>query len=181
MPYPEHLRDRLAAVRIAIFDVDGVLTDGTLGGGAAHSRRWNVKDGFGFKLARKVGLRIGLCSGNDHADIRERAERLKLDVMRLGRLDKDQAVREILAELKLEPEQAIFTGDDLFDLPGIRAAGLGAAPADAAPELLERVDWRLQTCGGRGVGREVIEGVLQARGEWRSVIAPFIGDMEQGD
>jgi 3-deoxy-D-manno-octulosonate 8-phosphate phosphatase (KDO 8-P phosphatase) len=175
------LGKRLARVRLLVFDVDGVLTDGSLGGGEPRSRRWNVKDGFGIYLALRGGLGVALCSGNDHAEIRERAKRLRIEHLRLGRLDKGEAVRELLSELGLERGEALFVGDDIFDLPGVRAAGLGACPSDAAAELLARCDWRLTAAGGRGAVREVIEGVLRARGEWDAVVAPFLGDEGEPD
>lgn len=177
MSYPEpegELRERLARVRLIVFDVDGVLTDGTLGGGEPRSRRWNVKDGFGVFLARRSSVSLALCSGNDHPEIRERAERLKIPAMRLGRLDKGVAVLELFEELGIAAGEALFVGDDIFDLPGMAAAGMGAAPADAASEVLARVDWRLSTRGGHGAGREAIEGVLRSRGEWETVVAPFL-------
>jgi 3-deoxy-D-manno-octulosonate 8-phosphate phosphatase (KDO 8-P phosphatase) len=178
MSYPEPspaLAARLARLRLLIFDVDGVLTDGTLGGGEPRSRRWNVKDGFGVYLALRSSLAVALCSGNDHAEIRERAERLRVQHLRLGRLDKGEAVRELLAEAACARGEALFVGDDLFDLPGMAAAGLGACPADAATELLARCDWPLTSRGGHGAAREVIEGVLRARGEWSALVAPFLG------
>jgi 3-deoxy-D-manno-octulosonate 8-phosphate phosphatase (KDO 8-P phosphatase) len=177
MSYPEPapaLVARLAPLRLVIFDVDGVLTDGTLGGGEPRSRRWHVKDGFGIYLAHRGNLAIALCSGNDHAEIRERAERLRIQHLRLGRLDKGDAVRELLAETGRARGEALFVGDDLFDLPGMAAAGLGACPADAAAELLARCPWRLASRGGHGAAREVIEGVLRARGEWAALVAPFL-------
>jgi 3-deoxy-D-manno-octulosonate 8-phosphate phosphatase (KDO 8-P phosphatase) len=184
MSYPDppaELLARLAGVSLLILDVDGVLTDGSLGGGDAPSRRWDVKDGFGIFLARHSGLSLALCSGNDHRDIRERAERLRIPHLRLGRLDKGVAVGELLAELGLEHGQALFVGDDLFDLPGMAAAGLSAAPADAVSEVLERVDWRLDRPGGGGAVRQVIEGLLKARGEWEQVVDPFLNFEREAD
>lgn len=178
MPYPDPpagLGAKLAAVKLVVFDVDGVLTDGTLGGGESRSRRWNVKDGFGIFLTRRSGLRLAFCSGNDHPEIRDRAERLGIDALRLGRLDKGEAVEELLEEFMAQPGEALFVGDDLFDLPGMAAAGLGAAPADAVEEVLAHADWPLTSLGGQGAAREVIEGVLKARGEWEAVVAPFLG------
>jgi 3-deoxy-D-manno-octulosonate 8-phosphate phosphatase (KDO 8-P phosphatase) len=175
------LRERLARVRLLILDVDGVLTDGSLGGGEPRSRRWNVKDGFGVYLARRSGLELALCSGNDHAEIRERAERLGIAHLSLGRIDKGEAVRELLAVVGVAAGEALFVGDDLFDLPGMRAAGFGACPADAAAELLDRCDWVLGARGGQGAVREAIEGLLRARGEWDALVAPFLeGDGGDG-
>ena len=184
MSYPEPpaaLAAQLARLRLVIFDVDGVLTDGTLGGGEPRSRRWNVKDGFGIYLALRGGLTVALCSGNDHAEIRERADRLRLQHLRLGRLDKGEAVRELLAETGCARGEALFVGDDLFDLPGMAAAGLGACPADAATELFARCAWSLASRGGHGAAREVIEGVLRARGEWEALVAPFLGASPEPD
>ncbi|MDP6418093.1 MAG: HAD hydrolase family protein [Candidatus Krumholzibacteria bacterium] len=176
MPSPE-LLSSLRRIRLFIFDVDGVLTDGSLssphlGGG----RKFHVHDGFGFYLSRQAGLSLALCSGKDEQELRDRAEALKVDCIRLGRLDKGQAVREILEEMKVSPEEAIFVGDDLFDLPGMREVGLSAAPANARPELLDFVDWKLDCSGGRGAAREVIEAVLKAQDLWDGVCAPFLGE-----
>ena len=165
MRSPE-LSERLARVRLMIFDVDGVLTDGTVrtphrGGG----RVFHVHDGFGFYLARKAGLMMALCSGKDEDEIRDRAEALRVPTLRLGRLDKDAAVGEILEELGVSRGEALFVGDDLFDMPGMEAAGLSAAPADARPEVREFADWVLDLPGGRGAVREAIRFILDARGE----------------
>ena len=165
---------RAARIALVLCDNDGVLTDGSLGGGEPRSRRWNVKDGFGVYLARRGGLALALCSGNDHPEIRERAERLGVTQLRLGRIDKGAAVRELLDALDVAQGEALFVGDDLFDLPGMRAAGLGACPADAATELHARCDWVLSARGGHGAVREAIEGILRARGEWDALVAPFI-------
>jgi len=169
------LEARLSRVRLVIFDVDGVLTDGSLrtphrGGG----RIFNVHDGFGFYLARRAGLKLAICSGKDEEEIRDRAEALQVPTLRLGRLDKDLAVREILGELGIARGEALFVGDDLFDLPGMEEAGLSAAPADARPEVRGYADWVLSLPGGRGAAREAIEGVLKSRGLWDDLVSPFL-------
>jgi 3-deoxy-D-manno-octulosonate 8-phosphate phosphatase (KDO 8-P phosphatase) len=174
MPWSD-LTNALAKIRLIVFDVDGVLTDGSLsmphqGGG----RRFDVKDGFGFYLARQAGLRLALCSGKDEPELRARAEALKVDLYRLGRLDKAEALAEILKEAGLSPEEAAFVGDDLFDLPAMAAAGLALAPADARPEVRAFAHHVLDSPGGRGAGREVIEAVLKARGDWQRVTEPFL-------
>ncbi len=168
------LAARLAQVKLAIFDVDGVLTDGTLGHHSAPGRRWNVHDGFGFVLARSSGLQIALCSGHDHQEIRRRAERLQLDTLILGCMEKGKAVKALMAERGLAPGQGLFTGDDLFDIPGMRAAGLGAAPSDAMPEVRAAADWCLEARSGSGVAREVIDGLLRARGEWDAIASHYL-------
>jgi len=169
------LLERMAGIRLIIFDVDGVLTDGSLsmphqGGG----RRFDVKDGFGFYLARQAGLKLAFCSGKDEPELRARAEALKVDFYRLGRLDKDEAVAEILEEAGLAPEEAAFVGDDLFDLPAMEAVGLALAPADARPELRDYAHAVLESPGGRGAGREAIEAVLKARGDWDAAVSRFL-------
>lgn len=169
------MQGRLSRVRLMIFDVDGVLTDGTVrtshrGGG----RVFHVHDGFGFYLARKAGLMTAICSGKDEDEIRDRAEALRVSTLRLGRLDKDVAVREILDELDVKQGEALFVGDDLFDLPGMEEAGFSAAPADARDEVREYADWVLSLPGGRGAVREAIEGVLKARGLWDDLVAPYL-------
>ncbi len=174
MHFPS-LDARLSRIRLMIFDVDGVLTDGSLrtphrGGG----RVFNVHDGFGFYLARQAGLQLAICSGKDEDEIRDRAEALRVPTLRLGRLDKDVAVREILEELDIASDEAMFVGDDLFDLPGMAETGFAVAPADARPEVCDYADWVLSLPGGRGAVREAIEGVLKARGQWDELVAPFM-------
>jgi len=169
------LQNRLAKIRLMIFDVDGVLTDGSLrtssqGGG----RAFHVHDGFGFRLARRAGLRLAICSGKDEEEIRARAQALGVPTLRLGRLDKGAAVLEILQELDVDPDEALFVGDDLFDLPAMAVTGVSAAPSDARPEVRDRADWPLTLPGGRGAVREAIDGVLKARGLWKGSVAPFM-------
>ncbi len=169
------ITERLSRIRLMIFDVDGVLTDGSLrtphrGGG----RVFHVHDGFGFYLARQAGLQLAICSGKDEDEIRDRAEALRVPTLRLGRLDKDVAVREILDELSVSPDEAMFVGDDLFDLPGMAETGFAAAPADARPEVREYADWVLPLPGGKGAVREAIEGVLKARGLWDDLVSRFM-------
>jgi 3-deoxy-D-manno-octulosonate 8-phosphate phosphatase (KDO 8-P phosphatase) len=151
----------------------GVLTDGTIT--VSGERRWSVTDGFGFLLARRGGLKTALCSGRNDPEIEARAERLRIDALRLGRMDKGAGVAELAAELGVTTAEALFVGDDLFDLPGLDAAGVAAVPADARPELRRRADWVLSAPGGRGAAREVIEAVLRARGDWERVLAEFTG------
>jgi 3-deoxy-D-manno-octulosonate 8-phosphate phosphatase (KDO 8-P phosphatase) len=180
MPFPEpaaSFRSRLARIRLLIFDVDGVLTDGRLSTGPVGGRRWNVKDGFAFYLLRETDLKAAICSGKADEEIRERAKILGIEALSLGRMDKGDAVTELMQAADLVSGEALFLGDDLFDLPGMRVAGLGAAPADAVADVRERVDWVLDHAGGDGAARELIQAVLQARGEWDRVTAPYlIGD-----
>lgn len=159
-----------------LFDVDGVFTDGRLVYGA-DGERWkvfHVRDGLGVKLARKAGLKVGILSGRGNAALERRAQEIGLDALIQDRDDKDSAFTELLEEHGVDPDRVAYAGDDLLDLPVIRRCGLSFAPADAVPEVLERVDRVLRSPGGGGAVREACELVLKARGDWGGLVASLL-------
>lgn len=166
---------RCRALELLLFDVDGVLTDGTVvllpEGGEAKA--FHIKDGLGIVLAHAAGLATGLLSGRDSKVVARRAAELGMSVVRQGVKDKAAALRELLTERGLEAEQVGYVGDDLNDLPVIAAVGLSAAPKDAAFEVRTEAFMVLEAEGGRGCAREFVEAVLRARGDWDRVVAGF--------
>jgi 3-deoxy-D-manno-octulosonate 8-phosphate phosphatase (KDO 8-P phosphatase) len=176
VPLPEDLLARRAArLTWLLFDVDGVLTDGRLLYGA-DGEQWkvfDVRDGLGLKLAQQAGLKIGILSGRESAALANRARELWVDALLMDRSDKGPAFEQFLAAHGALPEEVAYLGDDLVDLPVLARCGLSFAPADAVPEVRERVDRVLALRGGRGVAREMVEVVLRARGDWERVVAPF--------
>ncbi len=153
-----------------------MLTDGRLhyGSRGEQLKTFDVRDGFGLKLAQRAGLKVGILSGRASAALRVRADELKLDALLMDRSDKRPAFAEFLATYQTTPERVAYIGDDLLDLPVLLRCGLAFAPADAAPEVRERVHRVLSRAGGQGVAREMCEVVLCARGAWDSLIAPFL-------
>lgn len=171
----EELVRRAKALEWLLFDVDGVLTNGTL----IYTRRgeevklFNVRDGLGFRLAQEAGLKLGILSGRRSKPLEKRAAELDFDCTFYGSHDKNADFDRFLTGQKTTAEQVAFIGDDLPDLPVLGRCGLAFAPADAVPEVLARVHTVLRSRGGEGAAREMIERVLEARGAWERVLGRF--------
>jgi len=163
MPAP---RDKAAAIRLAVFDVDGVLTDGRLilGSGGEEYKAFHVHDGLGLVLLQKAGIRVAVISARSSAVVAERMAALGIEYVYQDREDKRTALAGLMTDLDMQPEETLFVGDDLLDLPAMRAAGLGVAVADAQPLVRRHADWVTTLCGGRGAAREVCEMLLDAQG-----------------
>jgi 3-deoxy-D-manno-octulosonate 8-phosphate phosphatase (KDO 8-P phosphatase) len=164
----DDLTERLRRVDLLLLDVDGVLTDGRLGYGPGgdERREFHVRDGLGIKAAQRAGLVVGIITGRETRATALRAEELRLDELHQGRREKLPVWEEILGRRGIPAERACYMGDDLLDLPLLRRAGLAAAPADAAPEVLAETHWRSSLRGGEGCVRELVEALLRARGAW---------------
>ncbi len=166
--------DRKArALSWLLLDVDGVLTDGRLHLSAAGEafKSFHVRDGLAVKLARASGLSVGILSARESAIVAARAIELGVDEVVQGREDKGAAFRELLDRRGLDAAAVAYAGDDLQDLPVLAAAGLSAAPCDAAPEVLAAVDFVTGAAGGQGAVRELVERLLAARGDWTRLVA----------
>ena len=146
------IETRCQPIELILSDVDGVLTDGhiVLDNQGVETKLFHVRDGQGIALWRKAGYRFGLVTMRSSQAVKMRAGELGLEIVRQGADNKLIALREILDELKMKPEQACYVGDDLPDLPAVRAAGLGVAVADACGELRDAADYVTRARGGRG-------------------------------
>ena len=166
---------RARRVRLLLFDVDGVLTDGTilLDAEGRESKRFSIRDGTALVWARQAGLLTGVLSARTAAATTERARQLGIAIVRQQASDKAATFAEILAEQRLDAADVAYMGDDLMDLPVLRLAGLAAAPADAAEAVRARVHWVSRLPGGSGAVRELIEGVLHAQGLWGGIAARY--------
>lgn len=175
-PRAGSLEARAAELDWLLFDVDGVLTDGRLLYGA-DGEQWkvfDVRDGLGLKLAQRAGLKVGLLSGRESRALEGRAQEIGVDALVMNRPDKGAAFREFLDAHATEARRVAYLGDDLVDLPVLLACGLSFAPADAVPEVRERVHHVLDRPGGRAAAREMVEVVLRARGAWDGLVAEFL-------
>lgn len=166
---------RAANIRLLLFDVDGVLTDGSVNVDATGRdiQRFYIRDGAAMVWAQRAGLMTGVLSGRASDATSARAKDLNMAVIALGVTDKRAAFTDILKQHHLAAEEVAYMGDDLIDLPVLREAGLSAAPADAAPEVSAVTHFVAWHPGGNGAVREFIEAVLKARGQWDDVLAPF--------
>jgi 3-deoxy-D-manno-octulosonate 8-phosphate phosphatase (KDO 8-P phosphatase) len=158
-----------------LFDVDGVLTDGsvTLHGDGSEAKNFFIRDGLALVWAQRAGLQVGLLSGRRSDATTRRAAELGISVLVQGETDKHAAYSQIIAGQQLKDEDVAYMGDDLLDLPVLARVGLSAAPGDAVEDVLARVHWRSRFAGGRGAVREWVEVVLRARGRWDALVRSF--------
>lgn len=157
---------RARGVRLALFDVDGVLTDGRLwyGAGGEALKSFHILDGHGLKMLAATGIATGLLSGRDSPAAAARASELGLAHVMLGVSDKLARFEELAARLGLDPSRCAFVGDDLPDLPVMRACGLAVAVANAVPEVRAAAHHVTAARGGEGAVREFCEFVMRAQG-----------------
>jgi YrbI family 3-deoxy-D-manno-octulosonate 8-phosphate phosphatase len=169
------LEARLAAVRLLLLDCDGVLTSGGVAwtNDGVEGKTFHIRDGLGIKLWQRAGYVTGIVTGRSSHVVERRAEELGIGIVRQGVRDKRLAVEAILAETGLAWEQTAFVGDDLPDLACVARCGVGVAVADACPELRRAAAIVTRLPGGTGAVREVIERLLQARGQWEGIVAGY--------
>lgn len=158
-----------------LFDVDGVLTDGSLlyGRRGEELKRFSVRDGLGFRLAQRAGLRLGLLSGRRSRALEKRAAELDFDAVILGSKDKIEDFQTFLDTFDTVPGKVAFMGDDLPDLPVLGRCALSFAPRDAAEEVRTLAQFVVDVDGGHGAARRMIEAILKARGDWDDLIAAY--------
>ena len=168
---------RAEKIKLVLFDVDGVLTDGklVLQADGSESKQFDIKDGTGIVLAQRAGLKVGFLSARVSPPTQPRAAQLGVTLVHQGVSSKLETYEHIVDALLLEDEQVAYMGDDIVDLPVLSRVGLAAAPADAAPDVRARVHWVSQAPGGCGAARELIELILRAQGAWESVLLEYLG------
>ncbi len=151
-----------------IFDVDGVLTDGSLLvlQDGLMARRMNIKDGYALQLAVKQGYHVFIISGGNAPEVKERLERLGVKNCFMQVSDKAKKLQEIMQGNALSREEIVFMGDDIPDLEVMGKVGLPCCPADAVEEIKEISKYISPVCGGEGCGRDVIEKVLKLQNKW---------------
>lgn len=163
---------RARRVRLAVFDVDGVLTDGRilLSDDGRESRAFHVRDGLGLKLLRAAGIEVAIISARRSRLVEKRMTELGVPHVIQGSDDKRAALDRLLDELGLGPDECAYTGDDLPDLAVMRRAGLALAVADAHPAVTARAHWVTRKPGGAGAAREVCDLLLAAQDKLDGII-----------
>lgn len=164
----ENFKEKLARVEAFVFDVDGVLTDGTIIPLADGDfiRCYNAKDGYALSYAVKHGWKVCIISGGYGPTLVSRMQRLGIKHLYVNCMDKIAALREFCEKTGTDLRNVMFMGDDIPDLECLRAAGIPVCPSDAATEVIDAACYVSQFAGGRGCARDVVEQVLRARGEW---------------
>jgi 3-deoxy-D-manno-octulosonate 8-phosphate phosphatase (KDO 8-P phosphatase) len=171
----EEILVRARAIKVLIFDVDGVLTDGSLfyGDDGQEYKAFNSRDGHGIKMLRDAGVETAILTGRSSQVVLHRARNLGITRIIQGAHDKLSAYEAMLAETGLTPEQTAYMGDDLVDLPVLRRCGLACTVPDAPTEVLARVHHVTQAAAGRGAAREVCELIMRAQGSWADQLALY--------
>lgn len=167
--------DKARQIQLFLFDVDGVLTDGSVTyiGGDVETKSFNIKDGLGIKLLQDAGIRVGIITGRVSAMVERRAKELGIDQVTQGREDKGAALEEVAKENNLDVNHIAYMGDDLPDLSAMQKAGVAMAPADAHTDVLSIADWTATKKGGAGAVREACDFILMAMGSYAKVTEHF--------
>jgi 3-deoxy-D-manno-octulosonate 8-phosphate phosphatase (KDO 8-P phosphatase) len=172
----QDILERAAPIRLVIFDVDGVLTDGSLflGDDGQEYKAFNSRDGHGMVTLQTTGVALAVITGRSSEVVRIRMESLGVSHVYQGRRDKVPAFEDLRAHLGLAPEQIAYVGDDVVDLPVMRRVGLAIAVADAHPLVMEHAHWTTRLGGGRGAAREVCELIMQAQGNLERITTDWL-------
>ncbi len=161
------ISSKAARIRLVIFDVDGVLTDGRLyfGNDGNEFKAFHIRDGHGIKMLLDAGVEVAVISGRHAASAERRMADLGIRYAYLGVQDKRSVFDGLLERLGLTADQVAYVGDDLIDLPVMTRVGLAVAVRDADPFVRRHAHWRTPHRGGLGAARDVCELVLEARGQ----------------
>lgn len=170
--------ERAAQVRLVIFDVDGVLTDGGLHFDEAgrENKVFNSRDGHGLKMLQISGIELAVISGRSSAAVTHRMDGLGIRHVYQGHRDKLPPFYDLLHKTGIAAQHTAYVGDDVVDLPVMLQVGLAIAVGDAHPLVKQRVHWQTPNPGGRGAARDVSEMILQAQGKlddlWQGYLTP---------
>lgn len=156
---------RARKIRLAVFDVDGVLTDGSLyyGPDGETLKVFNVRDGHGIKSLQRAGIDVAIITGRNSRMTAARARDLGIEMLVQGREDKGVALDELLREHGATPEEVAYMGDDVVDVPALERVGLALTVQDAHPDVIRVAHWRASRAGGKGAVREACDMLLSAR------------------
>lgn len=175
MTASEAVLARAKNIKLVIFDVDGVMTDGglTIGDDGQEYKTFNTQDGLGMKLLKASGVAMAIITGRTSNVVKQRSESTGVAHFYQGVDDKLIAFNDLITKLNIKPEQAAFMGDDVVDMPPMLRCGL-AVSVPAAPESVkQRAHYVTTKEGGRGAVRELCELIMQAQGTFDSQMAPF--------
>jgi 3-deoxy-D-manno-octulosonate 8-phosphate phosphatase (KDO 8-P phosphatase) len=184
MPKPS-AQARARKIKLLLFDVDGVLTDGKLfflplpadsQTSRIEFKGFHAHDGASISLARLGGIQTGLITKRSSETVALRARDLKLEYVYQGVDDKRTCFEEVVKKAGLKHDQAAFVGDDVIDLPAMRAGGLAIAVKNARAEVKKEAHYVTPHAGGDGALRDAVEFILKAQGKWKRVVEDYIGE-----
>lgn len=162
----QDILEKAARIKLLIFDVDGVLTDGSLfiDDNGKEYKAFHSQDGHGIKMLQKHGVRCAIITGRSSTLVEHRMRNLGIDLIYQGQHNKLEGFADLLNRVDLDPEQVAYVGDDVVDLPVMRKVGLAIAVQDAHHWVLKHAHWQTPRPGGRGAARDVCEMLLEAQG-----------------
>ena len=174
-PESRSLEDRLKKIRLIVLDVDGALTDGGIvfGSGGLEIKTFNVRDGHGIKIAKRLGLDLAVVTGRTSEVVQRRAEELGITKVYQRIRDKRVVLEELLEEFDLGAHEIAVLGDDVVDIPLFRRVGAAFAVPEAPREVRRDAHYVTSHAGGRGAAREMIEMILKAQGKWERAMARY--------
>lgn len=177
----DEIRRRAVGLHLLLFDVDGVMTDGgiILVGEDAEAKRFDIQDGMGVTLARAAGLKVGIVTGRESRVVHRRAEELRIDEVCQGYFYKEEALELLLEKHALDASQVAYVGDDVLDLPVMKRVGLPIAVSNARPEVKEHSVYVTRAPGGHGAIREVIDWLLELRGQKDATYGLFTASKQE--
>ena len=167
--------DRAKAIKLVIFDVDGVMTDGglTIGDDGQEYKTFNTQDGLGMKLLKASGIQLAIITGRTSNVVKQRSESTGVAHFYQGVDDKLAAFNDLITKLNITAEQTAFMGDDVVDMPPMLRCGLAVSVPAAPQSVKARAHYVTQKEGGRGAVRELCELIMQAQGTLEAQLAPF--------
>lgn len=160
--------EQMERVRAFVFDMDGVLTDGTLWlpGDGQWVRRMHIRDGYAIQLAVRKGYRVCVISGSDAPPVSERLSRLGVGEVHMMVKDKRTVLQDFMQRTGISAEQVLYMGDDVPDISVMKICGIAACPHDAAQDVMSVAQYVSPLNGGAGCVRDVIERVLRQQDQW---------------
>ena len=167
---------KAALIKLAVFDVDGVLTDGKLilGESGNEYKSFHVRDGHGLVMLLETGCKVAVITARSSKIVAERMASLGIEYVYQGEKDKGVRLVKLIEELSLTREQVAYVGDDVIDLPAMAKVGLPVTVADAHPEVKNYADWITEQRGGQGAVREVCELIMEAQGKLEDRIKAYL-------
>lgn len=171
----EDIIEKAASIRLVIFDVDGVLTDGSIfiGDDGEEYKAFFSRDGLGMAMLQKTGVKIGIITGRTSQVVLHRMQSLGIEHIFQGQSDKIPAFEQLCKDLDIDPEHVAYVGDDIVDLPVMRQVGLAISVGDAHPLVVKHSHWQTHSGGGRGAAREVCELIMEAQNSLGEQLARY--------
>jgi len=172
----QDIKEKAAEIRLIVFDVDGVLTDGSLfiGDDGQEYKAFHSKDGHGMVMLRQTGVEIAIITGRTSEVVRIRMSSLGIEHVYQGKRDKLPAYEELKQTTGLSDHQIAYVGDDVVDLPVMTRVGFAIAVQDAHALTKRHAHWVTPSCGGRGAAREVCELIMDAQDTLQPALQHYI-------